>query len=172
MVAITWWAASQAVVQAPMTTSRPLHSRVRPPSAPMLRDQRPSWISRRAARTRARVSRFIDRMDVKSLMTSRPAGADLGQQAAGGVLGAFLRAACRDSRAASPLMVETTFAPAPASGMMGLGLGGAAAADDQQPGRVAAERLGSRGGQHDIEGAEVVAVAEPLAVGVGTPARS
>jgi hypothetical protein len=72
IVAMTAWAASHAVVTAPITAIRPCHSSVRPPSVPTVRTQRPSYISRSAAITSARSSRPIDRIDVTSLMTSTP----------------------------------------------------------------------------------------------------
>src|SRR5262245_23902552 len=72
IAAITACAWSHAVVQAPIKTTRPLQVSVLPPSVPTLRVQLPSWISRSAARTEARVSRLALKMDVKSLTTSSP----------------------------------------------------------------------------------------------------
>src|SRR5262249_13310175 len=69
ITAMTPCAWSHAVVQAPITTTRPCHSIVCPPSIPTLRTHLPSWISRNAARMAARVLRSLQlSIEVKSLI--------------------------------------------------------------------------------------------------------
>ena len=71
--AMTAWWVSHAVVTAPMTAMRPSHGMVRPPSAPTLRD--PAAVvdlAQRGEHLRRACLWSIDRIDVTSLMTSRP----------------------------------------------------------------------------------------------------